>query len=918
MLKFITSIKRKYSERRINRQKQWPPRHGEKLVRLELVHGKREGYSNQKGLDRDKVVRRTPIEYRDIFKVESGRKQQIRRILAEGDAGIGKTTLCIAISEGWATGELFQEFELVLHLPLREEKVASANTLPKLLELLHPKKEVRDAVTEHLVEEEGDTVLVLADGWDELSESKRHPDTFLHNFLLGDQYPFLSVLLTSRPSASGALHRHPNVDRFVEVCGFSPENIKEHILSEFDSNQEKAIRLVQQIDKNFLLQSVCVIPLNCAIVCHLWHSLEEALPTTMTGLYTKLILHTLLRGIQKDLVNDYGPVTSLNTFDDLPVKLQEPWQLLCKFAFQSLEKDQIIFSRNEFDLVFPNEIHSAIHSFGLLQFADSILAEGVGTGLSLHFLHLTFQEYLAALHMSKLSPQVQFALCKTHRASYRFSMVWRFLFGISELSESLLYHIMDEISINGSLLCHCAFEANSDEVKRMLVHSLKDTHFSFVYPTTTFDCVAVIHTVSKINSYKENDFLNLHFRQCGLGEKEITLLGEALATVPENVKVDTLDLRDNHLTDSSICSLFGRAPSALESLKNLNLNNNCIKDDAIGAFIKHAKNLHKLFLCNNQLELMALKTLEDASKFPNLRILRLRGSLPSDAGVNSTFLASLLQSLVQYCAGLQSLDLSDNDLGISGAIVLGDYLPLLGRKSVNFHLSINSVNLGDEGLKAFFHKWDSQHNCFLKQFHLDSNDIHATGLVTLLGVIQSENLIVKSLSLAGNPLRLEGTIILIKMLSVISQRLTLLDLSRCELAVDVGSFSDAADITLNIEKLLLDGNNFSGDNINILTLFIRVCPDLACLNSSKCSITSEDFGILLDQLKLDSFPSLESWYLIDNRIDSNGILRGIDCLIESFPGIQNIDIDGNPVELEVKRRLQTTFSEHRDKEDVIL
>ena len=129
----------------------------DKLVRLELG----EGYSAniQRGNSReDKDVKRTPLAYGDLFKVESG-KRPVRKILVEGDACIGKTTLCISVSEDWANGKLFQQFELVLHLPLRMKVVASAGSLPKLLKLLHPSPRVCKSVARYLEDEEGKSVL---------------------------------------------------------------------------------------------------------------------------------------------------------------------------------------------------------------------------------------------------------------------------------------------------------------------------------------------------------------------------------------------------------------------------------------------------------------------------------------------------------------------------------------------------------------------------------------------------------------------------------------------------------------------------------------------------------------------------------------------------------------------------------------
>ena len=120
MDKFITSVKRKCRERIINRERQWPPCQSNKLVRLTLVEGvNEEGYYHASGIrgKSDKNVKRKPLSYGDLFKVESG-ERPVKKILVEGDAGIGKTTLSIAISEDWVIEKLFQRFELLLLLPL--------------------------------------------------------------------------------------------------------------------------------------------------------------------------------------------------------------------------------------------------------------------------------------------------------------------------------------------------------------------------------------------------------------------------------------------------------------------------------------------------------------------------------------------------------------------------------------------------------------------------------------------------------------------------------------------------------------------------------------------------------------------------------------------------------------------------------
>ena len=133
---FVARIKQTYSKRRLNREKRWPPCKSEKLVRLELVKGeRRQGYFSGKTRGRDdEAIKRRPLAYSDIFKAKDSRKT-VQKVLVEGDAGIGKTTLCTAISEDWANEKLFQEFEILLLLHLRQKRIASAGSLLGLLKV---------------------------------------------------------------------------------------------------------------------------------------------------------------------------------------------------------------------------------------------------------------------------------------------------------------------------------------------------------------------------------------------------------------------------------------------------------------------------------------------------------------------------------------------------------------------------------------------------------------------------------------------------------------------------------------------------------------------------------------------------------------------------------------------------------------
>ena len=236
---FVDRIKQAYSSKGgLNREKQWPPCKSKKLVRLELVKGEtRQGYSagQTRGRD-DKAIKREPLAYSDILKAKDS--TGTLKVLVEGDAGIGKTTLCTALSEDWANEKLFQEFEILLLLHLRQKTIASAGSLLGLLKLLHSSSEICELVAKHIENQNEGKILIIADGWDELSTKDRSEGSFLYELLFGKRYS-LSVIVTSRPSASAPLRDLPCIDRLVEVHGFNKVNIKEFIQCEFASDRAK-------------------------------------------------------------------------------------------------------------------------------------------------------------------------------------------------------------------------------------------------------------------------------------------------------------------------------------------------------------------------------------------------------------------------------------------------------------------------------------------------------------------------------------------------------------------------------------------------------------------------------------------------------------------------------------------------------
>ena len=785
MLRFVTNIKKKYRDRLINREHQWPYCEGEKLISLDLIKGERgQRKSNhyyimgshliKKQGDEEKIldlVKRTPIAYKDLFHVE-GKRKSVRKILVEGDAGIGKTTLCTKFSEDWADEKLFQQFQLLLLLPLREKKVANVKSILDLLTLFHPSQDVCSPVAKLMEEEEGENVLLVADGWDELALVQRDTNSFLYKLLFGEIFPFLSVVLTSRYSASVSLHDLPCIDRFIEIRGFNRENIADFIKSEFADDDEKGCNLQRQLENSPLIGSVCSVPLCCVIVCHLWRTLQHALPTTMTELYTKITLNIIIRNIRKSLLSNKDAMT-LSNFDSIPDELKQSWDLLCEFALSTLKRRQIVFSQDELVSFWPHGsiLDKNVLSFGLLQGVQSLL--GVGSGMSFHFLHLTFHEYLAALCLTKQPLEMQKQVCSDYAKTGRFDMVVRFLFGIivqtpgkGEIIDELLTVINHRYS--PWTICHSIFEAGHTNLTPVEDGELlTKQYYQQSDAFTAHDFSALIHVLKHTHVYSS---VMIRFIDCGITSQQITAFAHALSTKAGKLQIGRLILNGNKLADEDISTLFSfETIAAFKLLTYLVLENNEISAEGLESImtIVLMSDLTVLNLSHNPLQIAGVQVLERSicnGVLSNLTHLSLRGTFTTDADTNAALLISLSTSLSLFCPVLTKLDVSENDFGVAGVRAINTVISQLTQHE-NDSFSIFFLDLTNT---KFFH--GSSFNFIQKDVSPD---------------IQKKRQAV-DLDLSDNPIGLESVIALGKIL-LSNTYISAISLERCQLTSSISS-----------------------------------------------------------------------------------------------------------------------------------
>ena len=591
---------------------------------------------------------------------------------------------------------------------------------------------------------------------------------------------------------------------------------------------------------------------------------------------------------------------SISNFDALPEGLQQSWWLLCEFAFQAMEKDKIVFSKEELVDFFPQSLvlDDKIHCFGLLQSSESIL--DVGCGVSFHFLHLTFQEYLAALHLTKQPPDKQLKVFQPYNNSkvnpdydslsnyrIRFTMVCTFFFGIYfhkfnmetqkfDVKEAIKCVMgRDIFSWDNLSGCHCAFESKNDLINDEVIQLLSQSKINFGYPRTAHDCAAVLHVISNM---QECSGMKINFDNSGVRENQIRTLADVLASKQGKLQVKSLHLSGNKLTDETLGDLFHRASAAFRSLNSLNLSGNRIGAESIN------------FITTVLAE-------SPSSRSSWLEFSKLTSGLPQ---------------------------------------LLRDGTPNVSTGLRHVKLNLNETNVGDKGLSVLIESLEGP--CYLRNLELMDSDIHATGVSCLSDSICSGKIVMggdwSKLHLDDNPLGLEGTVAIGRMLSSSHCQLRSVTLSMCQLTKAGGGLPntdcDNNEVVREVGQqlcqmpqnntitwLILDGNSFTGEGIHVLAGFMHLCPCLRFLSSSHSRITSDDLRQILDrftQIKVSVCNKLENWNLRSNTIDDSGVSALMDHLPSLFPRCGaggGIYLRDNPVSSEMMRRLKEEMARCR-------
>ena len=300
MITYANFLKEKYQCFSVFPDSDWPPSVGDQYIRLALIEHVKQlpnqgSVREMQDLLRGKVDiiegTKKAITLSDIFTCPKGERKNLR-VLMDGAPGVGKTTLCRKVSKNWACEAFLSEYKLVAVLHLRDRRIAKTVRIKDLF--CHDEPELQEEVVRQVRRTSGAGVLLIFDGFDELSEEERIDRSLFLDIIKGEVLSQCSVLVTSRPYASENLQCLCSIVRHVEVLGFTEEQIHECITNAI-KDEIKAQSLVDVLKQCLDIISLCYIPLNCAILLFVYQQQDFTLPDTLTKLLEMFILHALKR-----------------------------------------------------------------------------------------------------------------------------------------------------------------------------------------------------------------------------------------------------------------------------------------------------------------------------------------------------------------------------------------------------------------------------------------------------------------------------------------------------------------------------------------------------------------------------------------------------------------------------------------------
>ncbi|XP_076134580.1 protein NLRC3-like, partial [Alosa pseudoharengus] len=321
----------------------------------------------------------------------------IRTVLTKGVAGIGKTVSVQKFILDWAEGTANLDIHFIFPFPFRELNLMKERKLSLVDLIQHFFPEIKDprvfSSSEH-------RVMFIFDGLDECRlppDFRSNPrccdvtepasvDVLLINLIKGNLLPSALLWITTRPAAANQIPPEC-VAKVTEIRGFNDPQKEEYFRKRI-SDENLASRTITHLKSSRSLYIMCHIPVFCWISATVVEKTSKELdkvkmPRTLTQMYTHfLIIQTSIKNVKYTQRKE--------TDEEVIFKLG-------KLAFQQLEKGNLIFYEEDLRECGIDITEASVYSGVCTQIFRE--ESGLYQGKVFSFVHLSIQEFLAALYV---------------------------------------------------------------------------------------------------------------------------------------------------------------------------------------------------------------------------------------------------------------------------------------------------------------------------------------------------------------------------------------------------------------------------------------------------------------------------------------------------------------------------------------
>ncbi|XP_047211270.1 NLR family CARD domain-containing protein 3-like [Girardinichthys multiradiatus] len=699
----------------------------------------------------------TTIRQEDIFKVPPGRDQPIRTVMTKGVAGIGKTVLTQKFTLDWAEDKAHQNIQFIFPFTFRELNVLKEKKF-SLVDLVHH----FFAETKEICSFEHFQVLFIFDGLDEsrlpldfhnkeiltdVTESTS-VDVLLTNLIRGNVLPSALLWITTRPAAANQIPPE-SVGMVTEVRGFTDPQKEEYFKKRF-RDKKQASRIISHMKTSRSFHIMCHIPVFCWITATVLEDVLETreggeLPNTLTEMFIHfLVVQTKLKKVKYDGGSETDPHWSPES--------RKMIESLGKLAFDQLQKGNLIFYESDLTECGIDIRAASVYSGVFTQIFRE--ERGLYQDKVFCFVHLSVQEFLAALHVhltfinsgvnlmedqknisawSKLPKKLKYlhqrAVHKALQSSNgHLDLFLRFLLGLSvETNQTILQ----------GLLTKTGSSSQTNEGTVQYIKEKINENLSAEKSINLFHCLNELNDCSLVQEIQQS------LSSGSLSTKKLSPAqwSALVFTLLSSGDLDVFDLEKYSASEEALLRLLPVVKASnIVLLKNCNLSERSCKVLA-SVLSSQSSNLREMDLSNNKLQDSGVELLSSGLKSPNckLKTLRLKNCNLSERS------CEVLSSVLNFqSSNLREMDLSNNKLQDYGVELLSS-----GLKSPNWKLEtlrLKNCNLSERSCEVLASVLSSK-SSNLREMDLSNNKLQDSGVELLSSGLKSPNCKLETLSL---------------------------------------------------------------------------------------------------------------------------------------------------------------------------